>query len=946
MHTLQEILTEPQNMSKGGDPDESVTAGDVVSTTPDSPETLASFFPIVGDVLDIKEFYEAATKEGGPDYAGMGIAALGLVPFVGDVAQAGIRGARAAFKTIDEVPKAKLVDETLSAEELPKKVSVKTGDFAAPRKPELQKAVTKLETGEITGKQYRQLVKKELPINPITEVPKLDSFEQISAALTKDKRARGLVGFNRNIKQGARVLSRLDIPAYNKHDTWVVTLTDKSQNVRTMYSKTAVLKNVKFSPHTTPSLKVAKGKAKEPFATMEGDWQNISPEDARKYVIDNKILEKSLDPNNKEWVQVGFNPERHGFFYTKSGEEIGQPIFDAEEIIQIGGLVLARNIKKPNLTQLKKLKIKGVSRVFNKGGQVRPMYDGGLVLSMQDGGFVVETYVNPETRSEMKIPHMGNVPSWPVPPGFMLKSEITDQLIAADPPAPGGLEAVEGDEIGDIPGWDKDPVDHAIDDLNAQLERGEDIDLTGPMSKHGVTQSQIHSRVAQTQTLLSVLPSVITANPVLKLAWAFMTNFLTPGLTPDMVGMGVTSEGPGGDHGLGLDPGHAAGDPGKGFDDWSDTPADEVGAGPHGTYSGTPNTPTNPTDNYKSWNPVDPVGDTAADTGPGDPGDMGHGPGTGDPGADPWARGGLVRLMYDGGLVSMQDGGDPEGDPRVPSLPIEGEDVPSVASVVGKGIKKIPVLGTALSVLDPTPVADATLTGNLKEVYHLTTVPEITGGKLNVIPTEAASSKGIDFKSDIGVHVTTKKGVENYKELLKKLPGHPAHKKESNVFSFMAKIDNTIEIPDIGSFKSPESWIRNLTEKGGMSPDRLDITSELIDKEYFIDVKDPKIRQMFSSKLYPSKSAIENLKSSVDGDEEQAVRLWKYLVEGSIKHSVLKPDTERWVEFLQDFLDRTGADAFSYTNTKETGGERSFMILNQDKLLTSPMKLLYDGGLV
>lgn len=116
---------------------------------------------------------------------------------------------------------------------------------------------------------------------------------------------------------------------------------------------------------------------------MEGDWQNISPEDARQYVIDNNILEKSLDPNNEEWIQVGFNPERHGFFYTKSGKNVGQPVFDAEEIIQIGGLVLARNAKKPNLTQLKKLKIKttpkGVSRVFNKGGQVRPMYDGGLV---------------------------------------------------------------------------------------------------------------------------------------------------------------------------------------------------------------------------------------------------------------------------------------------------------------------------------------------------------------------------------------------------------------------------------------------------------------------------------------------------------------------------------------------------------------------------------------
>ena len=398
MHTLKEILAEPQTMYNGGivqhmseggqseNEDEGIMS---LSTAGDIAYNLVSFLPGIGDAIDIKEFYEAATKEDGPDYTGMGIAALGLVPYVGDVAQAGIRGARAAFKTIDEVPKAKLADETLSVEELSKQISVQSGDFKAPRKPELQEAVTKLETGEITGKQYRKLAKKELPINPINEVPELDSFEKISAVLKKDQRVSGIVGFNRNIKQGTRVLSRLDIPAYNKYDTWVVTLTDKSQNVRTIYGKTAVLKNVEFKPHTTPSLKVAKGKRKEPFATMEGDWQNISPEDTRQYVIDNNILEKSLDPNNEEWIQVGFNPERHGFFYIKSGKNVGQPVFDAEEIIQIGGLVLARNAKKPNLTQLKKLKIKttpeGVSRVFNKGGQVRPMYDGGVVY-MQDGG--------------------------------------------------------------------------------------------------------------------------------------------------------------------------------------------------------------------------------------------------------------------------------------------------------------------------------------------------------------------------------------------------------------------------------------------------------------------------------------------------------------------------------------------------------------------------------
>jgi len=343
---------------------------------------------------------------------------------------------------IDNIPRAEVVDETLSSKELSKKISVQAGDFKTPRKPILQKVAAKLETGEkwtnkeveeltpefveqlgikagnrITGRQYRAFAKKELPINPITEVPELSSFEKVSAVLTKDKRDKGLVGFNRNIKQGTRVWVRIDIPAHDDFDEWVLTMTDKSQNETKMYGKTAVLKNVEFNPHTTPSLKVAKGKQKNPFATMKGDWQNISPEDTRKYVIDNNILEKSLDPNNEEWIQVGFNPERHGFFYTKSGKNVGQPVFDADLLIQIGGLVLARNATKPKLSDFfvpkkgkaleraiknkesrrtPKLKIQttpeGVSRIFNKGGQVIPMYDGGMVQAsakpMYDGGLV------------------------------------------------------------------------------------------------------------------------------------------------------------------------------------------------------------------------------------------------------------------------------------------------------------------------------------------------------------------------------------------------------------------------------------------------------------------------------------------------------------------------------------------------------------------------------
>ena len=278
--------------------------------------------------------------------------------------------------------KAPDVDESKDALELADIETVQKGDFKTPRKKDLQKAARQLEEGTITGKQYRQIAKEQSPIEPFTEVPEPATFEKIAAVLKGEgalgikKLLNGLIGFNRNIEQGVKVLSRLDIPAYNNFNTWIATVTHKGKS---MYGPTAVLKNVEFKPHTTPSLKIAKGEgSKQPFATMSGNWQNMSSKDIRKFVEDNDILEKSLDDANEEWVQVGFNPERHGFFYHKSGKNKGRPIFNADEMIQIGALVLARKPKKPSLTQLKKLKVKGVNAIFNKGGVV-DMRKGGKV---------------------------------------------------------------------------------------------------------------------------------------------------------------------------------------------------------------------------------------------------------------------------------------------------------------------------------------------------------------------------------------------------------------------------------------------------------------------------------------------------------------------------------------------------------------------------------------
>ena len=52
--------------------------------------------------------------------------------------------------------------------------------------------------------------------------------------------------------------------------------------------------------------------------------------------------------NNPEWSQVGFDPRRLGTFYLRKGTDkydVGSVVTEADEVIQIGPLVLAKNVK-------------------------------------------------------------------------------------------------------------------------------------------------------------------------------------------------------------------------------------------------------------------------------------------------------------------------------------------------------------------------------------------------------------------------------------------------------------------------------------------------------------------------------------------------------------------------------------------------------------------------
>ena len=293
-----------------------------------------------------------------------------------------------------------------------------------------------LESGKMSGPEYRRYIRENQPATKFTKEDvqtMLTSYEDMVGgldALGQNKAAKGIIGLTDNVEKGAEVAARLDIPAYNKRDIWVAQITGAGKN---MYGRTAVLKNVKFfiegkdaARRSKKMRDVGKGeKDKSPFATMKGEWQDLSDEDAFKKAID--LVD---DP---EWIQVGFNPERHSFFYDK---DTMMPVFEAEEVIQVGPLVLAKKAKLGNkridpetgkessfvpaerIKKIRELKIEdrpGKPTTFNQGGIA--MDDQMEMAFMNEGGIADDGMdVDPVSGNE-------------VPPGS-LAEEVRDDIPA------------------------------------------------------------------------------------------------------------------------------------------------------------------------------------------------------------------------------------------------------------------------------------------------------------------------------------------------------------------------------------------------------------------------------------------------------------------------------------------------------------------------------------
>ena len=212
-------------------------------------------------------------------------------------------------------------------------------------------AARELEAGRISKEQYDEYVNYYMPIGT---VPNPES-PMSTADMKQVLRSNQVDKINAPIADGTPVGFRMDINALDAakrlgiEGSVVAIHPEDNPNSPISYAGAARMTNVRFSirnqktamkvatqaePKISASGKKVDQGNKSPQQTMEGNWVNIKPEEA--YAMVQRLLK------DKAWSQVSFDPLRHSYFYDRATK---QPVVAADEVIQVGRFVLAKNVQ-------------------------------------------------------------------------------------------------------------------------------------------------------------------------------------------------------------------------------------------------------------------------------------------------------------------------------------------------------------------------------------------------------------------------------------------------------------------------------------------------------------------------------------------------------------------------------------------------------------------------
>lgn len=210
------------------------------------------------------------------------------------------------------------------------------------RNPITTEAAKDLKEGKITSEEYRAIVSDNSPVTPVTKFFDPATAEQVENSVDANKKQNA----NKPIDENKKVALRIDIPAFRNNNIWVISVHDglKKTGEILSYKNAARITDVVFGTQSPKaSLEIAAGGQKNAtVGRIFGEWKNFEGKTEEQKGENAKKLVEEI-ANDPSWVQVGMNPFRHSYFYDRSSD-LGRPVLSAKEVVQIGGLVYAKDV--------------------------------------------------------------------------------------------------------------------------------------------------------------------------------------------------------------------------------------------------------------------------------------------------------------------------------------------------------------------------------------------------------------------------------------------------------------------------------------------------------------------------------------------------------------------------------------------------------------------------
>lgn len=196
-------------------------------------------------------------------------------------------------------------------------------------------AVAKMVSDEMKGKEINReeldrIIERDIPIRPVTP-PKtkmdLPSVDEIKDALNEKQAVDAHADATEVFDVGDQVTLRQDVPSWNRAGVGVVTVRGSGGDVA--YVPMVRVDNLMLYPTASEqasAARIASGAGKVPTIKATGTIAKT----------------QALPTNLSRWQQVGFNPDRHSYYYLRSGDQKGRPVVAAQEAVQIGNTIFVR----------------------------------------------------------------------------------------------------------------------------------------------------------------------------------------------------------------------------------------------------------------------------------------------------------------------------------------------------------------------------------------------------------------------------------------------------------------------------------------------------------------------------------------------------------------------------------------------------------------------------